>query len=80
MFQELNWSELLRLYTDYDQLEDAVLLTIEYVEALLGTYTGPDCPAFNLKVTSHCQLNEDLMITHNSKYSNCKNTFVAKHQ
>lgn len=48
-YKELNWSELLRLYTDYDQLEDAVLLTIEYVEALLGTYTGPDCPAFNLK-------------------------------
>lgn len=48
-YKELNWSELLRLYTDYDLLEDAVLLTIEYMEALLGTYTGPDCPAFSLK-------------------------------
>ncbi|XP_062566399.1 nuclear pore complex protein Nup160-like isoform X5 [Saccostrea cucullata] len=48
-YKELNWSELLRLYTDYDQLEDAVMLTIEYVDALLGTYTGPDCPAFNIK-------------------------------
>ncbi|XP_078332937.1 nuclear pore complex protein Nup160-like isoform X1 [Crassostrea virginica] len=48
-YKELNWSELLRLYTAYDQLEDAVLLTIEYVDALMGTYSGPDCPAFNLK-------------------------------
>lgn len=58
--QELNWSELLRLYTAYDQLEDAVLLTIEYVDALMGTYSGPDCPAFNLKVLDgiKCQLSD----------------------
>lgn len=79
MFQELHWSDLLRRYVDYDQLEDAVVLTVEYVDALLWTYTGHDCPEFNLKVTSHCQ-HKRFMITLSSKNSNCKNTFIAKCQ
>lgn len=79
MFQELHWSDLLRRYVDYDQLEDAVVLTVEYVDALLWTYTGHDCPEFSLKVTSHCQ-HKKLMITLSNKYSNFKNTFIAKCQ
>lgn len=79
MFQELHWSDLLRRYVDYDQLEDAVVLTVEYVDALLWTYTGHDCPEFNLKVTSHCY-HKKSMFTLSSKYSNCKNTVIAKCQ
>nr|XP_034311974.1 nuclear pore complex protein Nup160 [Crassostrea gigas] len=51
-YKELHWSDLLRRYVDYDQLEDAVVLTVEYVDALLWTYTGHDCPEFNLKSCS----------------------------
>lgn len=67
MFQELHWSDLLRRYVDYDQLEDAVVLTVEYVDALLWTYTGHNCPEFNLKVTSHCQhKNQCLLLVANT--------------
>lgn len=36
LFQRVNASELLRLYINYDLLLEAVMLALEYIEAVLG--------------------------------------------
>lgn len=36
VLQKVNAAELLRLYLDYDRLEEAALMSVEYIEALLG--------------------------------------------
>ena len=36
LFQRVNASELLRLYINYDLLLEAVMLAVEYIEAVLG--------------------------------------------
>ena len=46
MLQRLNAAELLRLYIDFDLLEEAAHLTMEYIDAVLGA--GPEY--FGLKV------------------------------
>ena len=43
----MNAAELLRLYLDYDLLEEASLLTLEYIDAVMGK--GKEY--FGLKVT-----------------------------
>ncbi|KAK3101041.1 hypothetical protein FSP39_000503 [Pinctada imbricata] len=48
-YKGLNWAELLRLLSDFDLLEDAVLLTMEYVDAVMATFTGQESPVFKLK-------------------------------
>ena len=35
-FQRVNATELLRLYINYDLLLEAVMLAVEYIEAVLG--------------------------------------------
>ena len=46
--QRLNGAELLRLYIDFDLLEDATHFTMEYIDAVLGR--GPEY--FGLKVSN----------------------------
>ncbi len=52
LLQRLNAAELLRLYIDFDLLEDAAALTLEYIDAVLGK--GPEY--FGLKVSSSCRM------------------------
>ena len=52
MLQRLNAAELLRLYIDFDLLEEAAHLTMEYIDAVLGA--GPEY--FGLKVRTKCYL------------------------
>ena len=52
MLQRLNAAELLRLYIDFDLLEEATHLTMEYIDAVLGA--GPEY--FGLKVRTKCYL------------------------
>jgi len=42
-------SQLLRVYLDYDLLQPAAALFMEYLEGLLGVLQGSDAPAFGLK-------------------------------
>jgi hypothetical protein len=49
------WSgpQLLRVYLDYDLLQPAGVLMVEYLDALLGVLQGREAPAFTLKVSSY---------------------------
>lgn len=50
------WSgpQLLRVYLDYDLLQPAAALLIEYLDAVMAVLQGIDAPVFSLKgVTSH---------------------------
>ena len=47
LFQRVNAAELLRLYINYDLLLEAVMLAVEYIEAVLGN----GMEYFGLKVT-----------------------------
>ena len=49
-FQGLNSAELLRLYIEYDLLEEAVSLCVEYVDSVIETFSGHDSKLFQLKV------------------------------
>ncbi|XP_060078941.1 nuclear pore complex protein Nup160-like [Ylistrum balloti] len=48
-YKGLNTSELLRVYIDYDMLEDAVILTMEYIDAVMDSFTGHGSELFNLR-------------------------------
>ncbi len=48
-FQRLNAAELLRLYIDFDLLEEATHLCLEYIDAVLGR----GAEYFGLKVRLH---------------------------
>lgn len=50
LFQGLNSAELLRLYIEYDLLEEAVSLCIEYVDAVIDTFRGQNSELFQIKV------------------------------
>lgn len=49
--QGLNMPDLLRIYIDFDLLEDSVILTMEYVDAVMDSFTGQDSELFNIKVS-----------------------------
>ena len=49
--QVLGASQLLRVYLDYDLLQPAAQLLLEYLEALMGVLQGQDAPVFGLRVT-----------------------------
>ncbi|PVD33582.1 hypothetical protein C0Q70_04839 [Pomacea canaliculata] len=48
-FKVLSASQLFRVYLDYDLLQAAAQLCMEYLDALLGVLQGQDSPAFGLK-------------------------------
>ncbi|XP_052227575.1 nuclear pore complex protein Nup160-like isoform X1 [Dreissena polymorpha] len=48
-YKGLNSAELLRLYIDHDLLEEAVALCVEYIDAVMDTFSGQDCNLFQLK-------------------------------
>jgi len=48
--QGLNSAELLRLYIDHDLLEEAVGLCVEYIDAVVDSFTGQASLLFQLKV------------------------------
>ena len=50
IFQKLNTSELLKIYIDFDLLEDGVILTMEYIDAVMDSFTGQESTKFSLKV------------------------------
>jgi hypothetical protein len=50
MFQGLNSAKLLRLYIEYDLLEEAVSLCVEYMDSVIETFSGHDSKLFQLKV------------------------------
>ncbi|XP_055957883.1 nuclear pore complex protein Nup160 [Patella vulgata] len=52
-YRILNTSELLRLYINYDLLEDAGCLVLEYVEAMMESMSGTDSLRYNLKGCVH---------------------------
>ena len=54
LFQGINPAELLRLYIEYDLLEEAVAICVEYIDAVADTFKGQACDVFQLKV---CNLN-----------------------
>lgn len=45
-------SELLKIYIDFDLLEDGVILTMEYIDAVMASFTGQESPTFGLKVSA----------------------------
>lgn len=49
--QKRNAAELLRLLIDYDLLEQAGSLALEYIEAMRDVTRGQDREVFNLKVS-----------------------------
>lgn len=51
VYQVLSASQLFRVYLDYDLLQAAAQLCMEYLDALLGVLQGQDSPAFGLKVS-----------------------------
>ncbi|XP_046552449.1 LOW QUALITY PROTEIN: nuclear pore complex protein Nup160-like [Haliotis rubra] len=53
-YKELNCAELLRVYIDYDLLEEAAALATEYIHAVTDTLAGVDRIMFDLK---GCRLN-----------------------
>lgn len=48
-YKGLNTSELLRVYIDFDMLEDAVILTMEYIDAVMDSIRGHESELFNLR-------------------------------
>ena len=50
-FQMWSGPQLLRVYLDYDLLQPAASLMIEYLDALFTVLQGVDAPAFALSVT-----------------------------
>ncbi|XP_052066058.1 nuclear pore complex protein Nup160-like isoform X1 [Mytilus californianus] len=48
-FKKINMSELLKIYIDFDLLEDGVLLTMEYIDAIVDSLTGQERTQFGLK-------------------------------
>ena len=48
----MNTAELLRVYIDYDLLEEAVSLCVEYIDAVLNSLNGLDSPLFKIQVLS----------------------------
>ncbi|VDI42582.1 Hypothetical predicted protein [Mytilus galloprovincialis] len=48
-FKKINMSELLKIYIDFDLLEDGVLLTMEYIDAVVDSLTGQERTQFGLK-------------------------------
>ena len=50
IFQKLNMSELLKIFIDFDLLEDGVILTMEYIDAVMDSFTGQESTKFSLKV------------------------------
>ena len=59
-FQETNPAELLRLYLNFDLLEEATYLALEYIDAVLG----PQKKDFAMKVT-HCKIGRLSLATAN---------------
>ncbi|XP_071104860.1 nuclear pore complex protein Nup160-like isoform X1 [Haliotis cracherodii] len=53
-YKELNCAELLRVYINYDLLEEAAALATEYIHAVTDTLSGVDRIMFSLK---GCRLN-----------------------
>ena len=49
--QEWGAPQLLRVYLDYDLLQPAAMLLMEYLEALMGVLQGQEAPTFGLKVS-----------------------------
>lgn len=43
-------SELLKIFIDFDLLEDGVILTMEYIDAVMDSFTGQESTKFSLKV------------------------------
>lgn len=52
-YKGLNSAELLRLYIEYDLLEEAVSLCIEYLDAVVDTFEGQDSDLFQIKGCLH---------------------------
>ncbi|ESO97630.1 hypothetical protein LOTGIDRAFT_228261 [Lottia gigantea] len=52
-YRSINASELLRLYINYDLLEDAGDLVLEYVEAMLESLSGSTSNRYNIKGCVH---------------------------
>ncbi|XP_053384862.1 nuclear pore complex protein Nup160-like isoform X2 [Mercenaria mercenaria] len=48
-YKGLNSAELLRLYIEYDLLEEAVSLCVEYIDAVVDTFSGHDSKLFQIK-------------------------------
>ncbi|XP_076451143.1 nuclear pore complex protein Nup160-like [Babylonia areolata] len=48
-YKVLSTPQLLRVYLDYDLLQPAAMLLMEYLEALMGVLQGQDAPVFGLK-------------------------------
>lgn len=42
-------SELLRVYIDFDMLEDAVILSMEYVDSVMDSFMGHGSELFKLR-------------------------------
>lgn len=51
LFQGLNVAELLRLYIDHDLLEEASSLCMEYIDAVIDTFSAQDSQLFQIKVS-----------------------------
>ncbi|XP_060553700.1 nuclear pore complex protein Nup160-like [Ruditapes philippinarum] len=48
-YKGLNSAKLLRLYIEYDLLEEAVSLCVEYMDSVIETFSGHDSKLFQLK-------------------------------
>ena len=48
-YKKLNMSELLKIFIDFDLLEDGVILTMEYIDAVMDSFTGQESTKFSLK-------------------------------
>ncbi|CAI9723426.1 Hypothetical predicted protein [Octopus vulgaris] len=48
-YKTLDVAELIRLYISFDKLEEAVAVTLEYLDAVLGTLQGQDNHLYRLK-------------------------------
>ena len=50
LIQALDVASLLRVYLNFDLIDQATSLAVEYLEAVTDVLRGIDAPAFHLKV------------------------------